>query len=390
MTKYKSSRDIPAISRELGTLDLDEISEEILKKRNKVVKPSAIKMWFHRHKEIKDELEKEIIGNHIDKLEISENIFVNGTFEKLKTVDKWNRSMIRKKIVMRKSNLSTLKSICKGKFQRFEVPDWTVQHPDRLTQEDVLRIVDYCIVNKIDTHTYRLTARSFLRANDKPFSEISGRKHASFGKYKRMSYPKEKVQEVLQYVKKRNEVAYVVDLFMYKTGTRVTATLKAKIEDVFTQRISNKLIHPQSPEYTDRNKEHVFITVYDKAKRSIHPRGKDWIKYIPQKLYFAMLDIIGSRRIGNIFEIDKKELTKLNKEALNKVIPELFEQFPKFRMVNHFFRHMFAQNMLSLTMWNLQAVAELGGWTPKALEESYGKPPVEMVRKWGLQFIPQI
>lgn len=59
-------------------------------------------------------------------------------------------------------------------------------------------------------------------------------------------------------------------------------------------------------------------------------------------------------------------------------------------MPNHFWRHMFYQHMLRLTDWNYGACAELGGSTVKSLEESYGKPPRVIVKKWGLKYMPMI
>jgi hypothetical protein len=46
--------------------------------------------------------------------------------------------------------------------------------------------------------------------------------------------------------------------------------------------------------------------------------------------------------------------------------------------------------MLRMTEWNYGIVASLGGWTVKALEESYGKPPRAIVREWGLSKIPEL
>jgi len=48
---------------------------------------------------------------------------------------------------------------------------------------------------------------------------------------------------------------------------------------------------------------------------------------------------------------------------------------------------MFAQHMLRKTGWNYGVVAALGGWDVKSLEESYGKPPIAMLREWGRRFV---
>lgn len=388
MTKYKPARDIPKFARELGSLDLDDLRTQILKKRNKDVKNSSIKMWLHRHPKIHAEIEKEFKDEHITDLEVTDNIFLNGTFEALTTVDLWNRHMVRNNIVARKGYLSTLKNICKGTFRGWNMPNWTPQHPDRLTQEDVLKIVDYCMThNKFGEETddqnqiiedahIRIVARNFFLANNKPCNQISGSKSKGFGKYNKMVYSTAKINSVIKDVYSKNQIAGTVSLFMFKTATRISATLKALIEDIEVMTIDGK--------------QHVFIHVYDKARRSKHPRGKKWTKYVPPELYYRLLDLIGDRRFGKIFNVDYDTVTKLNKDAIIKHIPELLEQFPKFKSWNHFYRHMFAQTMLRLTNWNLQAVSELGGWSPMALEESYGKPPIDQVRKWGLTFIPKI
>jgi hypothetical protein len=47
---------------------------------------------------------------------------------------------------------------------------------------------------------------------------------------------------------------------------------------------------------------------------------------------------------------------------------------------------MFAQHMLHKTDYNYAVVATLGGWTPQALEESYGKPQDETIKEWAKKY----
>lgn len=96
------------------------------------------------------------------------------------------------------------------------------------------------------------------------------------------------------------------------------------------------------------------------------------------------------KSLGKIFKnIDAELLTNLNREAYNALYPDLLKEFPLLD-INHFWRHMFAQHYLRLTGWNYGVVANMGGWDTKSLEESYGKPPIEEVRRWGVIFISQL
>ena len=266
MTKYKPSRDLPAFAQEIQSLNYGDLSEHILKKRNKVVSPANIKMWFHRHPEIKKELQMMISGEQVAELTVTENLFHNGTFEAIPRVTVWNRLMIRNDIVNRKGFLSGLKRICKGSFQKWEMPNWTPQHPERLTQEDVLLLIDYCKTHDvqgnetsdrkktIDSSNIRLIARNFLKANNQPYTLISGTKSKGFGKYSKLHFSKEKLERVLNYIKVRDFEIYTVIMFMYKTATRISATLKSLIQNIEALNLDGT--------------EHTFIKVYDKVRRS--------------------------------------------------------------------------------------------------------------------------
>lgn len=370
--KYKPSRDIPKYIKELKTFSPSILRAKILEERNKAITPESITMWLSRNPKVLKSLKDEIIGQEIDNEEVNESIFHNGTFEQLKSVAKWNLDMRRRKIANRKTYLSGFKNLCRGYFPKWNVkiPDWNFKHPDRFTQETMLEIVDHLDLEGKDSSYYRLMARNFLMSCNKPYNDISGEKSTGFGKHADLYVDKEILGGILRYIKNKSYLAYVVDLFMFKTATRITATLKAKIEDMGEVEGINQVI------------------VYDKGRRSKNPQGKKWTKFIPNDLYEHLKIVIGDRRKGPIFEgISKVEMSQLNREALKFFVPEVEKDV---RMINHFWRHMFAQHMLRATNWKYGVVANLGGWTVKALEESYGKPPLATVREWGLEYIPQI
>jgi hypothetical protein len=129
------------------------------------------------------------------------------------------------------------------------------------------------------------------------------------------------------------------------------------------------------------------MRVYDKARHSLYPEGKEWEKYVPLKLWQNLRKLIGKRKRRKIFNISDDTLSKINRDALKRFVPELE---PKIQMPNHFWRHMFFQHLLRITDWNYAICAELGGSTVASLQESYGKPPQEIVRQWGLKFMPTL
>jgi integrase len=180
--------------------------------------------------------------------------------------------------------------------------------------------------------------------------KISGSKAKGFGKFARLHVEKGTLGKILEWIKGLNFQAYAIDHFMLKTGTRITATLNARTENLL--------------EFED----HAEIRVFDKARRSIHPEGKEWIKYLDLLLLTELKKIIGDRKAGKIFSMSKPEMARINKVALENFIPEIVKEYGHI-MPNHFWRHMFAQHMLRITEWNYGLVGELGGWTPKALEE---------------------
>ena len=94
---------------------------------------------------------------------------------------------------------------------------------------------------------------------------------------------------------------------------------------------------------------------------------------------------------GLLFEdITDNDCSKVNKDAICTVFPELFKKFPNFSDWNHFWRHMFGQHFLRVTGWNFGIVAMIGGWDVKSLEESYGKADIAEILKWSARIVPQL
>ena len=380
---YKPRRDIPNAVRYLHTFSPTEIREWVLDRFNKSITPQSITMWLKRNPEIKKLLEKEIVKKELPIKEVRESVFKTGTFELFDSVDIWIRDMKRRKLRQRTidANISALKRVCKGFFKLKGIDlrerGWSYKHPDRLTLENCIEFID--LMNEhypdVDLSSLRLAMRNFLDSKGVHVgAKISGAKHISAGKYARLFVEKNVLDDILEEIVDIDYEAYVASNFMYQTGARISATLNARLEEIRVE-----------GEYRE-------IRIYDKGRGSKYPKGHPWDKALPKDLFAEIKVITGfphERKVGKIFTIDAKKLREINREALEKFCPEVLEQYPSL-MVCHFWRHMFAQHMLRMTEWNYGIVASLGGWTVKALEESYGKPPRAIVREWGLSKIPEL
>jgi integrase len=271
--------------------------------------------------------------------------------------------------------LINLKSSCLGKFRQrqSDVPKidfvaegkWAMKHPDRISLNDALELITLLKERNIDTHQYKRALKDFLISKGVVVGKkIAVGKSKGYGKYAKLNIEKPKILLMLKELKATNFEAFAADLFMLKTGTRVNATLNALIED-----IQDKLTHGT-------------IMIYDKGRRSKYSKGHPWEKQLDAQLYEAIKKLIGERKNGKIFTITETPLAEINRAIITKYAPEVPERYPDF-MPNHIWRHLFAQLLLPQENWNYAKVAALGGWTPQALEESYGKPPDELVREWG-------
>lgn len=373
--KYKPTRDLPKFVRELKTLSPSKLVEKILRERNKKINPEAISNWFRRHPKEYDALALELASDKPnEKDEVLDHIFQNGAFEELPSVKNWILEMEDRDIVRIPARLGALKRVCLGRFSHRGVDLvaeglWCIKHPDRLTLDEARDIVRIMKRKGLETSSIRIPLRDFLLSKGIVVGKkITGAKSKGYGKFAKLYVKIETLREMFQWLRTKDFEAYVVDKFMFKTGTRINATLDALIENL--------------------SEENGEIRVYDKGRRSIHPEGKEWIKNVDASLLRDLKTLIGDRKSGKIFQNHKDDtMSKLNREALKRYVPELE---PKIPMPNHFWRHMFFQHMLRLTDWNYGACAELGGSTVKSLEESYGKPPKVVVKSWGLKFVPMI
>jgi len=348
------------------------LREVILKERNEAVTPESITMWFKRHRGVYEQLKKEVI-EELKPLEVvDESIFNNGTFEELPSVKNWIEEMEDRHLAPEfvKNRIGTIKRLCRG----YDLDEWTFKHPDRLTLDEARDYIRKMREKGMRTDAYRLSVRDFLLSKGiAAGKKISGATEA--GKYKKLHLPVEIEQEFFEGVKSLNFEAYVADLFERKTGTRVDACLESLIENI----------------------EGNYITVFDKGRRSIHPKGHLWLKYIPPELMDPLRKLIGDRQVGKIFNIRVYELRNINSAIQREMIqkhanePKIVELLKMcLKLPTHWLRHQFFQRCLHQTGWNYGACAALGGSTVKSLEESYGAPPDEMVKQWGLEYVPQI
>lgn len=370
--KYKPSRDIPKFVEKYKTFSPTELRKIVLNERNEKVTPESITNWFRRHSAIEAQLKAQVQSVELPQEEVSATIFENGTFEELPSVKNWTQEQTDRVISPNVINgrVSVLKEICKGQFPKIkfdamqdEQLKWCYKHPDRLELDEVRNLIRRMNEKGFETHGIRLTSRNFLLSKGVTVGKkISGAKSKGFGKYANLYVPMDKLIALLNKVKSVNPEAYVIDLFMFKTGTRIEATLA---------------LDPEKIRWEER-----YIDLVDKGRWSMGRKPAK--KYIDSELETELKQFIGDRK-GHVFTLTERGISEINRQAMKEVIPEIE---PKIDMPNHFWRHMFAQHMLRLTKWNYAAVAKMGSWTIQALQESYGAPPDEVVKQWGLEYMP--
>jgi len=371
MTKYNPTKDLPDFATEYKTLSPSKLAEIVLIRRNEKTTPESITMWFKRHPEVADGLSKTIVGGlPTEKQAVDASIFEYGNFETLPSVKNWvvmlnNRELTEDYI---RGKITLLKGVCMGKVHTFDLVGegkWVYKHPDRLHLNEVMELISMLKERGIDTYSYKRDLKDFLESKGEPTGKkIVVGKPKGYGKFARLFVPMEKLNQILAWLKTENFELSVLDGFMFKTGTRITASLESLIEDL--TEVGNRGI----------------LRVYDKGRRSIFPKGHPWDKYLEPSLLTDIKTLIGNRTKGKIFTIDVHVAVRINRIVIQRFAPETLEQYPDLDP-NHFWRHMFAQHMLRKTNWNYAVVASLGGWTVSALEESYGKPPEELVKQWA-------
>jgi len=138
--KYKPSRDLPEFVREYKTLSPSKLAIIILNKRNEKKTEESITMWFKRHRELHEQLRKEIIqGLPSKKEKVDSSIFDKGSFEELPSVKNWIKTLSNRnaKESTIQHFVGLLKRVCRGELQKSVFIDaWVLKHPDRLTLED--------------------------------------------------------------------------------------------------------------------------------------------------------------------------------------------------------------------------------------------------------------
>jgi len=375
--KYKPNRDLLEFAREHKTLSPSKLAEIVLNRRNERITPESVTMWFKRHPEVYDPLVKELVeGLPTEKEQVDASIFQNGSFQEIPSVKQWLLEMKSRDLSHDyiRQQLGVLRQACQGSFPNCNIDlvhegKWCLKHPDRLVLQDAMEIIALLKDKGEDTYAMKRALKDFLTSKGIVIGKkIAVGKPKSYGKLAKLFVDRTILDDVLEWVESQNFEAYVVDDFMFKTGTRLTATLNALVDNI--------------------NFEQHTVRVYDKARRSLYPMGKAWDKYIPLKLWQNLRELIGKRKAGKIFRnIKNHDLERLNREALKRFVPQLE---PKIRMPNHFWRHMFFQHLLRTTDWNYAICAELGGSTVASLQESYGKPPEAVVRQWGLKYMPTL
>jgi len=371
--KYKPNRDLPEFAREAKMLSPSKLAEMILSRRNERVTPESVTMWFKRHPDVYDALSKELVGGlPTEKQEADATIFQNGNFQEVQSIRNWIVEMNARDLSEKtmSGQLGLLRQCCQGVFPKLKVDlvkegKWCLKHPDRLQLQDALELISLLKERGMDTYQAKRALKDFLISKGCVIGKkIAVGRSKSYGKYAKLFVPMPQLQAMLSELQLVNVEAYAADRFMLETATRVSATLNAKIDNL--QRVG----------------DHAVLTVFDKGRRSKYPVGHPWDKRVSVGMLAALDRLIGERKTGKIWSITNDQLSTVNNRIIAKHAAEALERYPDLDS-NHFWRHMFAQHMLRKTDWNYAPVASLGGWTPQALEESYGKPPDEAVKQWA-------
>lgn len=374
---------IPQLVRKYRTFSPIEIRGKILQDYNTAVTPEAITMFFKRHPEVETELRKEVVSRELENEVVVDSIFNNGAFEELPSVKQWmidKTGQVSEDLL--KEQVRMVKRVCQGVFYlehgkhgrygKYQIPNWALKHPDRLTVQHAKEFLYHLRKARRSTHCYRLALRSFFQSRGiiVKRTDISGEVE-NVGKYNSVYVEKEILERVFDYVKQIDHEAYLVDKFMYKTATRLHASLEVRKKAFW------------------KDEQTYMVTVVDKG---LHRKGRQtWDKIVPLSL-MEEIEKASHEREDRVFWIKEGRLSKINKEAYRVFLKDNPRALDlALREPTHFWRHMFAQHMLRATNWNYVLVAELGGWkTREALIESYGMPPSEMIRREGLSTIPEI
>lgn len=138
--------------------------------------------------------------------------------------------------------------------------------------------------------------------------------------------------------------------FLYYTATRISATLKARIENI------------------EKHREYWIITVIDKGR---HKNGrKTWRKIIIGELKEKLGRNLASRgnpESGYLFPFSHNEARLLFRRTYEKA------KIPMPKQPCHIWRHTSAQDFLEATAWNYELCAQTLGWEcSMILKQCYG------------------
>lgn len=200
----------------------------MLGKRNKNVTAESVTMWFKRNPETYAQLKAEVIGKELPKLEVSETIFDNGTFEELPSVKRWIQTLEDRPVKFQtiRDRVAGLKRICKG--HNLTEEEWSMKHPDRLTEDDFKEYNRKIRAKGLKDKLYRSIERNFLLYSKQVVPTISG--HITLGKYSDLYVPREKLSQIFNEIKTQDDLAYRASKFSYKTGARENAVLNRNKE----------------------------------------------------------------------------------------------------------------------------------------------------------------
>lgn len=371
--KYKPSRDLPNFALQYHTLSPTRLAAHVLAERNKKITPQSVSMWFKAHPDTHQELQKAIHDEELPQAEVSPTIFKNGTFEQLGSIKNWLLQLDARELSPDyvKAKLGNLKLACQGKtHDRNFVSEgkMALQHPDRMTLKKAMEIISLVKKAGFDPYYFKRDLKDFLTSKNivvgKTF--VVG-KPKGYGKFKDLYVERPILNRMLVWLHNVSLEAYVVVLFMFKTGVRIDATLAARIEKLTT--VGQKGV----------------LKVFDKGRRSKYPKGKPHDARLDPTLLHYLKKLVGDRKHGKIFSLTAADMAKLNRQALEQFCPDLLKQYPTL-MVNHFWRHMYFQYLLRLCDWNYTVAADLSGSTPQSVRESYGMPPEEIIKTWGEKY----
>jgi integrase len=368
--KFRTSKILPKLILKEKSFSPKKLRDAILLECNEEMSPQNISNWFRRNPQTVKELKEKIgdIDAQQDTIRFEMSYWITKDLRSsIPIIQKWIDVMIGRKCAddTIKNRVKVLRRICMGlkvsKKKHEQIIDWKL-HPLAMTEEKALQFIAEYIRRGYNDHKIRLVLRNFLKyaKGDEP-TGISGEK--VFGKYGHIYTTKQKIRMILAWIQAKSYKMYVFCKFMFKTATRATASMLAKLSNF--------------------NQADKTIVIYDKGRKR---QKQKWTKHVDNELLNDMLPLISN---GELFQdIDLVEARKLCKEAYRKFIPELASEIP---MPLHFWRHMFAQHMLRATNWNYTLVAMLGGWKDeKTLKDNYGMPPDEIVKQWGLDYVPMI